>query len=309
MRSRRYSLVIAAATLLLLSCAASTGNKPAELSNPYMLKAENHTDNGMAAMQQERWDAAIRSFSRALTAAQLADDTSTVTHSWYNLASAQSSAGLNSEAEASYAQVMQLAQRHQDEVMQLRAQLALHLMQQRLGRLPDSFSLQQLPESLFTKQQWPADLHLQAARLAQRLGKNDAAADAYQLLVKRNKTKASEYRMAAEAHMGLALLARDNGENQRAVNEAEQALSYCRRIGAPRLTAHALLLQGELAPEKVEKRDKLERALDIYIALNDHNGQKKALSRLLATAEASGDEKGTEQLRLRLTDLEDKLGE
>lgn len=308
MTSRMHTLLLAAATLLLLSCAAATGNKTEELSNPYILKAENHTGNGMAAMQQERWDAAIRSFARALTAAQLADDTAVVTHSWYNLASAQSSAGLNFEAETSYTQVMQLAQRHRDEVMQLRARLALSLMQQRLGRLPENFSLQQLPESLFTRQQWPADLHLQAARLAQRLGNQDAAAGAYQLLIKRNKTKASEYRITAEAHMGLALLARDSGEQQRAVNEAEQALSYCRRIGAPRLTAHALLLQGELEQEKIEKWDKLERALNIYIALNDHNGQKKTLSRLLTMAEASGDAKGTEQLRLRLSDLEDKLG-
>ena len=308
--TRRFNaLVIAAATLLLLSCAATTGSKTAELSNPYILQAENHTSNGMAAMQQERWDAAIRSFSRALTAAQLADDSALITRSWYNLAAAQSNAKQHTQAEASYAQVMELAQRHHDQVMQLRGRLALHLMQQRLGRLPETFSLQQLPASLFSKQQWPADLHLQAARLAQRLGETAEAEDAYQLVIKRNRNTPSEFKMAAEAHMGLALLARDRGENQTAINQAEQALSYCRQIGAARLTAHALLLQGELAQKPVEKWDRVERALDIYIALDDKTGQKKALTLLSQQANEAGDEKGAEQLLLRLTDLEDKLGE
>jgi len=109
--------------------------------------------------------------------------------------------------------------------------------------------------------------------------------------------------------MGLALLARDHGEKQSAIRESEHTLSYCRQIGAPRLTAHAILLQAELVQQSTAKQEKLERAVAIYSALGDKNGQKKALSLLLKVAESGGLKELSEQLRLRLSDLEDKLGE
>jgi len=302
-------LIIAAASLLLLSCASATSSKPVELNNPYIVSAENHTGNGMASMQKERWDAAIHSFSRALTAAQLADEPALITGSWYNLAAAQSRAGLTAKAENAYTQAIALSHRHGDQTMQLRSTLALRLMQQRQSRLPEGFSLQQLPASLFSKQQWPADLHLQAARLAHRLGERSMANAAYQLVTRSKIKSRNGLKIKAEAHMGLALLARDSGESQSAIRESEQTLSYCRQIGAPRLTAHALLLQAELVQQSGEKQDKLERAVAIYSAMGDAAGQKKALQLLLRESESAGLKELSEQLRLRLSDLEDKLGE
>jgi len=305
-----HALIVVAVALLLTACVASGSSKTPEINNPYILKAKNHTSNGIEAMQQERWNAAERSFSRALNASQLADDTRLIAHSWYNLATAYSGANNLTKAAAAYGQAAELAQRNHDEVMHLRALLAMRLVQQRTEQLPAKFSLQQLPQTLFSKRIWPSDLHLQAGRLAQRLGHPVLAKSAYGLVISLKEHDRNSLKLKAEAHMGLALLARDAGTTQTAWSEAEQALLYCRKIGAPRLTAHALLLQGELPHgNRTEQQDKLERALDIYNALNDPHGEKKVLIHLLRQAEAAADNSAATLHRLRLKDIEDKLGE
>ncbi|ATX78736.1 Tetratricopeptide repeat-containing protein [Mariprofundus aestuarium] len=305
-----YALLVAAISLLLTSCISSGSSKTPEINNPYILKAENHTSNGIEAMQQERWNAAERSFSRALSASQLADDTRLITRSWYNLATAYSGANDLTKAAAAYEQAIKLAQRNHDEVMHLRALLAMRLVQQRTGRLPENFSLLQLQQTLFSKRVWPSDLHLQAGRLAQRLGDSALAKSAYELVISLKESDRNSLMLKAEAHMGLALLSRDAGVTETAWSEAEQTLLYCRKIGAPRLTAHALLLQGELPPgNRAGQQDKLERALDIYKALNDLHGEKKALTHLLRQAEVDADSATAKLHRLRLKSIEDKLGE
>ena len=296
--------------LLLTSCVTSGSSKTPEIKNPYILEAENHNSNGIEAMQQERWNAAERSFSRALNASQLADDMRLIARSCYNLANAYSGANNLSKAAEAYGQAVEFAQRNHDEVMHLRALLAMRLVQQRTERLPENFTLQQLPQTLFSKRVWPSDLHLQAGRLAQRLGDSALAKSAYELVISQKESDRNILRLKAEAHMGLALLARDAGATQAAWSEAEQTLFYCRKIGAPRLTAHALLLQGELPQgNRSEQQDKLERALDIYNALNDLHGEKKTLILLLRQAEAAADNSAATLHRLRLKGIEDKLGE
>ncbi|ATX82821.1 Tetratricopeptide repeat-containing protein [Mariprofundus ferrinatatus] len=304
----KQPLIIAILSLLLLSCGASGPKKPPEVVNPYTIQAETHTGNGLAAMQKERWDAAERSFSRALAASQLADDSPLIRRSWYNLGTALSGANNLARAEEAYSRAIELSANDHDEPMRLRALLALRLMQQRSGRIPETFAIQQLPQSLFSHLSWPADLHLQAGRIAQRLGDPARARSAYVLVTQLKSSNASSLQLKAGAHMGLALLARDAEDNPTAWQESEQALLLCRKVGAPRLTAHALLLQGELSHDVSEKHNRLERALDIYSALNDPNGEKRAIEQLLLLAEAEGNDEAASLLRLRLQSIKDKLG-
>lgn len=306
----KYLLFISVVAPLLFSCASSnTNSKTAGLQNPYILKATNHTSNGMAAMQKERWEAAIRSFERALTSSQLADHMQLTIQSWYNLANAYSSAQKPEKAEEAYAEVIDLAYRHQHHNMQLRATLARALMQLRLNRLPESFKLNDLPPSLFSKNSWPHDLHLQAGRLAHRLERPQLAAAAYTLISKSKPANRTDKLIKAEAYMGLALLAHKRGDNQSAWRNAEQTLIFCREIGAARLSAHALLLQGKIAQGQIIRLDRLERAIDIYRALRDDEGEKDALTQLLQLIDNPGNHAVNETLRLRLKELEDKLGQ
>jgi len=309
MKHCKALLCIVAITLLLSACGTAKRDQTTATVNPYISTAENHVANGIVAMQQERWELASRSFSRALTAAQLADDSRLITRAWYNLASAYSASGQFTEAEAAYQKTLVIALRRNDQTSHLRAQLAMYLMQQRTERLPESFSMQQLPASLYTQQRWPDDLHLQAARLAQRLDQPELAQAAYKIVIANKKTDHFSLKMRAEAHMGLALLARDSGSIQLASREVGQVLAYCHQLGAPLLTAHALMLQAELTPVMADKQDKLDRALDIYSALNDIQGKKQALQQLLAVARSEGNNEAEALLELRLLTLEAKLAE
>ncbi|GAV19608.1 hypothetical protein MMIC_P0556 [Mariprofundus micogutta] len=290
---------------LLCSCAGRSSHKIAEPENPYILKANNHIQNGLAAMKYERWQSAERSFKLALTSSQLSDDIHLVSHAWYNLAIVRTALKNIAGAEKAYLRVIELTDRHHDSNMHMRARLALALMQQREAKLPDSFNLQQFPASLFTAGQWPADIRLQAARLAQLMQQTSLAKQGYLTVTSETENKQNLLKMKAEAHMGLALLARSESKYGNSLAESEQTLVYCRKIGAPRLTAHALLLQGQLTIiEKAARQDRLERALSIYTALNSHAGQKQVLTALINISPPG---KGS-ALQLRLQQLEDKLG-
>lgn len=308
MIGNRFAFATAAA-LLLISCAGSGAGKPPEIINPYIGKAQVHTSNGISALQQERWEAAERSFSRALVAAQLADAPKLIARAWYNLATAQRGARAFEQAETAFDRAIDISQRNGDRVMRLRALLALRLMQQHTGRLPQSFSHKQLPETLFSKRSWPTDLHLQAGRLAQRLGDAEAARAAYDIVASQKAATRSSLKLHAEAHMGLAILARDAGKKGEAWHESEEVLKLCRDIGAPRLSAHALMLQAAITPTASLKQDRLERALDIYSALDDLHGQQQALEQLLALARQQNKGNAAEQLQLRLHQISDMVTE
>jgi len=290
---------------MLGSCGGKSSHKTPEPENPYILQANTHIHNGLAAMQKERWQSAESSFARALVSSQLADDINLVSRSWYNLAVIRSALNNNTGAEEAYGRVLELADRHRDSLMQMRAQIALALIQEREGHLPETFDIQQLPASLFQAGNWPADIRLQAARLAQRLQHSALAQQAYLTITQTKGSDRNLLKMKAEAHMGLALLARSESRFEQAWAEAEKALGYCRVVGAPRLTAHALLLQGQLGIANArERKDRLERALSIYVALEDTAGQKQTLAELIKL----NSPESTPALQLRLQQLEDKLG-
>jgi len=290
---------------MLGACGSGSKQKTTEPENPYNKRAANHIHNGLAAMQDERWTSAEASFARALKSSRLADDTDLIIQSWYNLAVVHTAMKNNNAAEQAYQRVIELARRYQKNIMKIRAQLALALLQQRTGTVTEINFPEQFPSSLFKPGNWPADIHLQAARLAQLLGQKNLAEQAYQAVSLKKGNQRILQKMKAEAHMGLALLAKTDNNHPLAWEEAEQSLFFCRNIGAPRLTAHALLLQGSLPlSTEAKRRDKLERALNIYTVLADKTGQKKSLTWLIQLS----DIKQRAPLQLRLELLGDKLG-
>ena len=295
--------------LVLVTAMASCGGghrKPVVVENPYISQAQDFINNGKIAMQQERWQAAEGSFSRALLAAQLADDTSLVGQSWYNIGVARAGMGISLQAEDAFNRAIRLAGRHKYDVMQMRARLALILLRLRSNMQGSDF----MPDELLSRQNWPADIYLQAARIMQLQKQPEQAKHAYDVVLNLKGKGRIVLKMKAEAHMGLALLAKSAGKIVEAQSQADKTLALCHRIGAARLTAHALLLKGQLPAESNKnnrRRDELERALDIYSVLKDIRGQKQSLAHLNSLAKETEDEQARKRIQLRLRTLNDKL--
>jgi tetratricopeptide (TPR) repeat protein len=294
--------------LLAVAMASCSGGhrKPAVVENPYASRAQDFINNGKFAMQQERWQVAELSFSRALLAAQLADNTALVSQSWYNMGMVRAAMGLQLKAEDAYNKAIRLSGRYRHEVMQMRARLALTLLRLRANK-PVSDSM---PDDLFSRKNWTADIYLQAARIAQLQKQSEQAKNAYNAVLNLKGKGKAALKMKAEAHMGLALLAKSAGETDEAHLHVDETLALCRRIGAARLTAHALLLKGQLPGGSGTydiRRDQLERALDIYSVLKDVRGQRQSLKYLDSLAKAVGDRQAMKRIQLRLRELNDKL--
>jgi len=284
-----------------------------EAHNPYLSKTRNNTHNGMVAMQRKRWLLAEHSFSRALRAAQLSNDMPLIIGAWYNLANAQAAIGNLVEADNAFRHCIRLAERHHDKSMYLRSRLALALMHLKAESLSKPTKMRAWPENLFADGIWPADIHLMAARMMQLQQQPDKASSAYQAVINAHGHARALLSMQAKAHMGLALIARDAGQGNVAWDEAEKVLIVCHRIGMPRLTAHALLLQGQLsaiagANNSELRVQKLERALDIYSGLNDLNGQRQSLMLLQNLTDSESHKEDLRRYQLRLHQLDAKLG-
>ena len=242
----RGSLVQVIFVLMLTMAMTSCGGghrKPVVIENPYASRAQDFINNGKIAMQQERWQAAEQSFSRALMAAQLADNTPLISQSWYNMGVARAAMRHDLKAEDAYNRAIGLARQHKYDVMEMRARLALTLLRLRSNMPVSDFSLSEL----FSRKTWPADIYLQAARIAQLQKQPEQAKDAYNAVLSIKGESKTALKMKAGAHMGLALLAKTAGKIIEANNQADKTLVICRRIGAARLTAHALLLKGATA--------------------------------------------------------------
>ncbi len=305
----RVNLVQVMLVLMLAIAMTSCGGghrKPAVIENPYTSRAQDFINNGKIAMQQEYWQAAEQSFSRALMAAQLADNTPLISQSWYNMGVARAAMGHRLKAEDAYNRAIRLARQHKYDVMEMRARLALTLLRLHSNTLASDFALNEL----FSRENWPADIYLQAARIAQLQKQPEQAKNAYNTVLNLKGKGKAALKMKAEAHMGLALLAKSAGEIVEANDQADKTLAICRRIGAARLIAHALLLKGQLPGDPGTndiRRDQLTRALDIYSALKDIRGQKQSLMHLGSLAKAAGDKQAMERIQLRLKALNDKL--
>lgn len=270
----RWPLIL---TLALLTACAS-GHKKPEIKSPYVERVQTLTQAGIEAMQRGSWSYAENVFARALTAAQLADDPALVTSAWYNLGVAHLSNGHRQEGIRALTQVEELAGRYHDRPNYLRAHLQLALLGQVAG--PEQ---QAEPEASM-----PADIHLLAGKLAHRQGFVDLASREFGRVLAHRAETAPELLTQAQAHYGLAQVAKDVGNHDAAVDEAGKALAIARKVGAPRLDAHLLLFLADLDLAGSRRGDYLERSLVIYRALGDARGQRACLERLLAMARHRG---------------------
>jgi tetratricopeptide (TPR) repeat protein len=287
-------------TLLLMSVptamlAACGGSRHAPMvENPYAESAQSFAMVGVDAMQRERWDAAERSFERELVAAQMADDTPAVVLAHYNLGMVRLSAGQREAGQQELQRTLVLAQRHGLDVMAVRARLALALDQAMAGTVPAAPAIADIRAS------WPADVQLSAGRLALYRHDLDGARQAYTRALHQAGTGRDGIILQAKAHMGLAMSARATKDEAASRSELQQTLQLCRKAGAPRVAADALMMLASGEGAMADRQDALERALAIYRDLQDKSAQHRALAALVAMT--TGDERSRWQKQLDALD-------
>jgi hypothetical protein len=273
---------------LLTACGGSSRHAPL-VENPYDESARSFAMAGVSAMQRERWDAAERSFERELMAAQLADDTPAVVLARYNLGMASLAAGKRDAGRRELAQAMDLAQRNGLDVMAVRARLALALARAGEGAVAG------LP-AVEVRTSWPADVQLSAGRLALYRKDVSGARQAYARALHQAGTDRAGVVLQARAHLGLAMAARAAGDAGGERLELQQALALCRKAGAPRVAADALMMQASAGGAADSRLDALERALAIYRNLQDQAAQRRALSALVALTTGDARSRWQQQL-------------
>ncbi len=259
--------MLAACLALSLSACGSARHAPV-VENPYAQSAASYASEGVAAMHRGRWDVAERSFARQLAASQMADDVHGIILAHYNIGMARLADGRREAGDAALRRALAMARHHGEPVMVARAQLAMALDRARHGRVPDT--------PIAVESAWPLDVQLSAGRLALYRHDPGAARLAYARVLHRAGADRQGLVLQAEAHLGLAMTARAEHDNAAAATELRQALILCRRAGAPRVAADALVMGGG--------QEDLERALAIYRQLQDRSGEQRALAALVAAS-------------------------
>jgi len=294
----KFFCVSLVAVALLAACGGGSRHATDEaVQNPYVKRAKTLTEAGVSAMQRERWDYAKNVFERALKAAQLTDDPRLVAKEWYNLGRANAAAGQRQKALHDFHEAQLVAERVGDTVLALRARLARALLP---GQAKDW-----QPDVLAAK--YPADVHLAAARLAQKQKRRDAAKQEYHLVLKKAGKSRLGLLYRAQAHLGLAMLAHEGKDVTSAKQEVEKSLGLLRQVGSPRLIAHALLFYGKLKISANDRRQSLQRALVIYQTLGDVRGQRACLAVLTALESQGGNAEAAKTYQQRLKSLQDSM--
>jgi len=285
-------------TALLAACGGGPRNTVDEaVRNPYVKRAKTLTDAGVSAMQRERWDYARNVFERALKAAQLTDDPRLVAKEWYNLGTAHAALGRYQKALRDFSEAQAVAERANDPVITIRARLARALLP---GQINDW-----QPDVFTTK--YPVDVHLAAARLAQKQARQDVAKQEYNFVLKKSGNSRLGLLYRAKAHLGMALLAREGQDMESAKQEVEEALGLLREVGSPRLIAHALLFYGKLELAADDRRGSLQRALVIYQTLEDIRGQRDCLTTLAEIESHAGNVEAAKAYQRRFKSLQDGM--
>jgi len=237
------------------------------VENLYVQHMKDFTHVGVEAMHQERWASAEHAFERALQMAKLANDPAKMTSAWYNVAMAYKAGKQGDKSKAALQKVLYLAQTHDFSAYKSRAELQLALL-----HVENTEGVPSLSSNL------PADVYLMAAQLAYLKHDLGQAEQAYIKVIETSGKDRSGLLLQAKAVMGLALLARENGDGVMAKEQSLKVLKLCKQVGAPRLSADAsLLLAGmEYQVSIQERRDYAERAMDIYLILQDETGEVKA---------------------------------
>jgi len=147
------------------------------------------------------------------------------------------------------------------------------------------------------------DVFLSAGKLSHLQGDMAAAKKAYRRVASLDKDPDTIY-LVAQAHLALALVARDEGEHGQALLMSKQVLLLAKEAGLPMLAGHALLLQGYLLDDVV----KLEHAWQMYQVLGDFKGQYDALQALVKHVSTHQDEPRQKRWRKALKALENTDG-
>jgi len=263
---------------LLVSCG---GSKAPSVENAYENRVKDFTHMGVKAMSEERWQPAVLAFSRALQMAQLLGDVSLEVRSWYNLGMAYRGLKAESKADGAFKRAFDLADQHQLTVSRQRAHIQLALLHR---HEPDH--AWQLPA---WDKSWPMDLKLSWASCAREQGDMSGAKQGYLDVVAAKVANGSGYVMQGQAMMGLAWLVKQQGDELDSARWAEKAGMMYRKVGAPRMSAHALLFLSDNRSRTVMQRiDAARRAKVIYEILQDKEGAMKAAHLLNALELSEG---------------------
>ncbi len=268
-------------TLLLLG-GCSSKQQP-RIENSYVQQTTKLTAHGLDALQHGRLVSARRSLDGALRTAWLSADLKLVGQAEYHLGALYLAQSKRKHAAEMLKSARQHAQKAGDNVTVWRAQFAYALLLQKQGMKAEA-----LPE---LQAQMPGDVYLSAARLAQLQSRWSDSEQAYQHVLGIQGSDAGVLYQRAQAHLGLALLARDTKQSPLLLKQADDVLLLSKQAGFPLLAAHALFLLGS----SLQEAEKLERAWQMYQALDDKKGQRDSLKMLLELAEKAKDEQRMQQ--------------
>ncbi|MDX8387453.1 MAG: hypothetical protein R8M46_02820 [Ghiorsea sp.] len=281
--------------LLALASACSFKSEPV-ISNQYVSRTKQLTVHGLDALHQGRLVSAQHSLELALSSAWLSADFVWVGLAQYQLGALYMTQGKTERAVELFHKAQMLALESKDQRTVWRCTFALALYQQQIGQALHVDVLPKLHEDM------PADVYISAGRLAQLQQRNSEAKAAYQRVLALPETDAGRMYEHSQANLGMALLAKEQGNNASALAYSEKVLILSQQAGFPMLAAHAYLLQGKVSRDV----SKLDKAFHIYQALKDERGQHDSLDALLAVAEEHRDDVGMKRgLRLKKS-LENK---
>jgi len=280
--------------LLLLLGACSFQAKP-QLENSYIPRLQELTLHGLDALQHGRLMTAENALQRALNSAWLSADLLWIGRAQYHLGALHLAQGEYGLALVMLNDAQKNAVLTQDQQTEWRCVFALALLQQQTGE----------PVMATPKLQndMPEDVFLSAGKLSHLQGDMVAAKKAYRRVASLDKDPDTIY-LVAQAHLALALVARDEGEHGQALLMSKQVLLLAKEAGLPMLAGHALLLQGYLLDDVV----KLEHAWQMYQVLGDFKGQYDALQALVKHVSTHQDEPRQKRWRKALKALENTDG-
>ncbi len=268
-------LIYLVVPMLLAACVGTHQlSNQVVVENPYVQRVQGMTHLGVVAMQKERWASAENAFKHALQASILANAPELIVQSWYNLAMVHKAMWQQGKIKVTkvqddLTQVLRIASQHGLKNQAVAAQLQLQLLEIKTGHKPKP--MPSLPHGL------SYDVYLTAARVAQLQGEYTKAKQLYDKVLSMTKDDRTGLLLQAQAHMGLALLAKKEGNQKDVEIAAKKVLVICLRVGAPSISAHAsMLLAGLASLPKQERIDYAQRALAIYHILHDANGERRA---------------------------------
>jgi len=272
MRHILFGLVL---SLMLSAC--SFKSEPV-ITNEYVSRVKELTAHGLDALHQGRLVSSQQSLEQALKAAWLSDDFVWIGLAQYHLGALYMTQGKTDQAVDLFQRAKKNALITHDQRTLWRSLYALALYSEQTGVVVLDEGLPVLNRDM------PADVYISAGRLAQLKHQSDKAKAAYEYVLKLPRANKGRLYEFAQANLGLALLAREQGDSGLTKRYSNEVIKLSQQAGFPMLAAHAHLLQGKMFRDSVQ----LDNALHMYEALGDKFGQFDALDSLIDVAEEQG---------------------